>query len=295
MIQILDDGPFDILTFTMTIRRFVVALCVLETAESLMDVSRRDIATSLLSLPFLTTTASTRYNVGEAFALDPPEYNDDVAHGFQYSNEWTGTRLPLLDLETASSASASSLWPMARWPDSVLRRPASAVDERWLGTETLQRAATMLIRTARKHHAVGLAAQQCGVDASMVYLELPRSLSFAQKPKDGVVWINPVIVRRSPETEMKVWTEFCLVLPPNFRATVVRDAWVDVAYHSVEGGARRVIRLHGETARAAQHELDHDRGILTLDHIGLEEMENDVMRSIERDGHEDRQRMAFSR
>ncbi|KAI2506048.1 Removes the formyl group from the N-terminal Met of newly synthesized protein [Fragilaria crotonensis] len=281
----------------MTIRRVLVALWMLQTTECLMTVSRRDIATSFLSLPFLMTTTITRYNVDESAAKDPPDYADDgITHGFQYSTEWTGTRLPLVDLETASlTASTSSSWNMARWPDAVLRRPASPVDERWLGTETLQRAAKMLIRTARKHRAVGLAAQQCGVDASMVYLELPRSLSFSQNPEDGVVWINPVIVRRSPETEMKVWTEFCLVLPPNFRATVVRDAWVDVEYHSVDGGARHVTRLHGELARAAQHELDHDRGILTLDHIDLEEMENDAMRTIERDGHEDRQRLAFSR
>lgn len=281
----------------MTIRRFLVALWMLQTTECLMTVSRRDIATSFLSLPFLMTTTSTRYNVDKCAAKDPPDHDDDdITHGFEYSAEWTGTRLPLVDLETASlTASTSSSWNMARWPDAVLRHPASPVDEGWLGTATLQRAAKTLIRTARKHRAVGLAAQQCGVDASMVYLELPRSLSFAQSPEDGVVWINPVIVRRSPETEMKVWTEFCLVLPPNFRATVVRDAWVDVEYHGIDGGARHVTRLHGELARAAQHELDHDRGILTLDHIDLEEMENDVMRSIERDGHEDRQRLAFSR
>jgi peptide deformylase len=106
--------------------------------------------------------------------------------------------------------------------------------------------------------------------------------------------INPAIVQRSPESEMKVWTETCLVLPPTFRATVLRDARIDVEYYDVNG-VWHSERLRGELARAAQHELDHDRGILTLDHIDLDEMENDVMRSIERPGHDVRQQLAFAR
>ena len=41
--------------------------------------------------------------------------------------------------------------------------------------------------------------------------------------------------------------------------------------------------------------LDHDRGILVLDHIGLEEMENDVMRDIEAEGHNSRMLLAYAR
>ena len=335
---------FRFLVLTMTIGRFLVLLvlgALLQPIESLSVMSRRDMATNCISLPFLlattTTTTTTLHTVDEttpattAAATTTDILYDDITHGFQYSPEWTGTRLPLLDLETASSM---SIWTMGRWPDVILRRPASAVvvvdnepqqqqqqqqqqqdDLRWLSSRssmhTLERAAQALARTARHHHAVGLAAQQCGVDASMVYLELPlqqhssfmvprRQVTNQQQyggdDGGGVVWINPVIVKRSPETEMRVWTESCLVLPPTFRATVLRDAWVDVAYQTVEGGTtRRVVRLHGELARAAQHELDHDRGILTLDHVDLEEMENDVMRSIERDGHDYRQRLAYSR
>jgi peptide deformylase len=294
----------------MMIGRFVIVLWILEFSESLSVVSRRDIATSFLSLslPFFWTSTTKQQHVDSAADADADTTNalakdeTDIVHdGFQYSPEWTGTRLPVMTLETASHLST---WTMGRWPDAVLRRPASPVDYEQLQflqgtstTDTLQRAANALTRTARQHHAVGLAAQQCGVDASMVYLKLP-ALSTRMVPQNnhGVVLINPVIVRRSPEAECKVWTETCLVLPPTFRATVLRDAWVDVAYQTVEDGSqRRVVRLYGETARAAQHELDHDRGILTLDHVDLEEMENDVMRSIERDGHDDRQRLAYSR
>jgi hypothetical protein len=41
--------------------------------------------------------------------------------------------------------------------------------------------------------------------------------------------------------------------------------------------------------------IDHDRGILVLDHIDLEEMEGDIMREIEMEGHESRMLLAYSR
>lgn len=40
---------------------------------------------------------------------------------------------------------------------------------------------------------------------------------------------------------------------------------------------------------------DHDRGVLTLDHISLDEMESDAMRDIEVGGHESRMLLAYSR
>jgi peptide deformylase len=108
------------------------------------------------------------------------------------------------------------------------------------------------------------------------------------------VLINPRIVQRSPETEMRAWEETCLVLPPKFVATVLRDAWINVQYYTMDGKLQ-TMRLEGQAARCLQHELDHDRGILTLDHIGLEEMENDSMRQIEAPGHDARQLVAYAR
>ena len=81
---------------------------------------------------------------------------------------------------------------------------------------------------------------------------------------------------------MLVWTEGCLVLPPEFRATLLRDAEVTIEYESLElddddgddniMGLTKQIRLRGELARCAQHEMDHDRGILIVDHVSLEEL-----------------------
>ena len=198
-----------------------------------------------------------------------------------YSATWTGTVLQLLDVETAGQQSA---WIMGRWPDPILRRPAEGVEERWFGTQTLKRVTELLSETARVNNAVGLAAQQCGVNARVVILEKPKQ----------IIMVNPHIVGRSEERNMKVWQECCLVLPPTFTATVLRDTWVEIEYWNWKGH-NCFVRLKEEAARAAEHELDHDRGILILDHVGLEEMETDAMRSIEWEGHSERMTLAYSR
>ena len=70
---------------------------------------------------------------------------------------------------------------------------------------------------------------------------------------------------------MIVWTEQCLVLPPEFRATLLRDAEVTVEFESLDGITKH-IKLKGEYARCVQHEMDHDRGVLIVDHVSLDEL-----------------------
>jgi peptide deformylase len=157
------------------------------------------------------------------------------------SKPWTATHLHSLSLEEAAQ---NPVWEMGRWPDPILRRSASPVSESFLASPTLKQVCQTLQRVARQEEAVGLAAQQCGIDARVVYLDHPRPLWM----------INPRIVNRSPEESMKVWEEACLVLPPSFKATVLRDAWIDVQYWTPEGTLQRT-RFQGEPARCIQHEM----------------------------------------
>jgi peptide deformylase len=253
--------------------------------DALSVVTRRQMAVKS-SVPFFALLLEGG-QVDSASAAVPTQSEE----GFRYASDWTGTSLTWMDIETASQ----SAWTMGRWPDPTLRRVARPVEPQWFGTRALQQVATLLEQTAVENEAVGLAAQQCGVDARMVFLDTSSTSRRKSKGSTSLIMVNPNIVERSSETDMRVWNEFCLVLPPAFRATVLRDAWIVVEFQDVATGAMRSMKLQGETARAAQHELDHDRGILTLDHIGFEEMETDVMRSIEREGHEERQQLAFSR
>ena len=235
--------------------------------------------------------------------------DSQVKHPFTYSPEWTGTHLPLLDFPTAVEdaeliaptidGTPQYRWAMGRWPDPILRRSADPVDPSYFDSDILRRACEILRNTAVAEGAVGLAAQQCGVNARIVYLEVPRHGSNSY-----MILINPQIQDRSPEIDMIAWRENCLVLPPTFQATVLRDAWVDVSYYGMEKmkrrptntvTSRRIVRFYGPLARAVQHEMDHDRGILVTDHVSLEELESDLMRSIEQRGHDQRMQVAYSR
>ena len=310
--------------------------------------TRREIFRSLLgtTIGAISTTATIITPISSSSAATIIS-ND---HPYVYSNTWTGTNLKIQSLNDAvqkvttsnsnsddtNNASSYNYWTMGKWPDQILRRPANPVDPKmWLlGSSSstnnqeqqqqrliLQKAATILRNTARREGAVGLAAQQCGVDAKMVYLSSSSGTTDTGNNNNELVFINPRIVNRSIETNMNVWTEECLVLPPTFRATVLRDDWIDIEYDfSYEfrrssstitgeivviptqgrGGTSSSLmpmkrRFFGEQSRCLQHELDHDRGILITDHVGLEELENDVMRQIETNGHTQRMELAYSR
>ncbi|KAL3930664.1 MAG: hypothetical protein SGBAC_011667 [Bacillariaceae sp.] len=229
---------------------------------------------------------------------------EDALLDSSHSITWQGTSLEILSLEKAANLALkddeSSCFPMGRWPDPILRRPASPVNFSSAAEQTSIRAiAYALRRTARTSGAVGLAAQQCAVDVRMIFLDDPKILDSKSRGLDqinagGTFLLNPRIVARSSEVDMQVWNEECLVLPPTFRATVLRDAFVSVEHETLHGETK-TIELDGELARCLQHELDHDRGILITDHVGLNELESEEMRRVEREGHDRRQALAYSR
>ena len=226
----------------------------------------------------------------------------------EYTNKllpnWQGTslaRLSLSDTYKLLTKASSKQFNMGRWPDPILRIPSSnipiSIFQNKKQLEELYLVATALRNTAREEGAVGLAAQQCGIDASLIFIDNVNS-------DKGIFLVNPRIIKRSPESEMLVWTEECLVLPPQFRATLLRDFEVIVEYESLElesCGVTKQITLNGELARCCQHEMDHDRGVLITDHVPLDELlaidGNNFMAEIEDcDGlHSERMKDAYSR
>jgi peptide deformylase len=126
------------------------------------------------------------------------------------------------------------------------------------------------------------------LDGNSITIIRGEGKSSRNKNQDGIFLVNPRIIKRSPESEMLVWTEECLVLPPEFRATLLRDASVTIEYEALgadDCGITKQITLNGELARCAQHEMDHDRGVLIVDHVSLAELlsinDDDFMASIE--------------
>ncbi|EED88398.1 predicted protein [Thalassiosira pseudonana CCMP1335] len=352
-----------------------------------VDIQRRRMFSMIICTSILPMYQVNARDVDQA----NPSYTSENLPGISsiydeklrnYSNphlpNWKGTALTRLSLSDAASqitnqmnmqTNTSPTLPMGRWPDPILRHSSSPVSSCVFNNDhqlkQLQLVARALRNTARKEGAVGLAAQQCGVDGSLVFIDgikkTHRSINqqlemsfgelldgafgqrswrnskkevsgegaydddiFAinklsltkQQPQreaeGGVFLVNPRIVHRSTESEMLVWTEECLVLPPVFRATLVRDAEVTIEYESLETldesspgdslcGVTKQITLKGELARCAQHEMDHDRGVLIVDHVGLNELlsiaGDSFMADIENsDGlHEERIERAFSR
>ena len=80
---------------------------------------------------------------------------------------------------------------------------------------------------------------------------------------------------------MAVWNEKFLVLHPIIITTVLCNAVVTVRYETLRG-TTETATLEGEAARVAQHEMDYNRGILLIDYFGLDELETEEMRRIER-------------
>lgn len=184
----------------------------------------------------------------------------DPAHAIGTPSAWSGTQLPLVSIEQALEAMSrrrATTFEFARYPDPVLRIVAKPVVR--FGRQLAQFADSLAV-TARAEGAVGLAANQVGVDARIIVLDpsiVPEGMSS--------VLVNPVIVDRSSEEDMTFWREICLVLPPDVRVTLMRDRTVTAKSQDVSG--RSFMRtLDGEAARALQHELDHLNGILIIDH-----------------------------
>lgn len=118
--------------------------------------------------------------------------------------------------------------------------------------DTLREVAGRVRAIGREVGAVGLAATQCGVDAQIVVL-------------GDEIYVNPRIVARSPEEDMRVWRERCLALPADVQVELLRDASITVAARDLRGHLFHR-QFKDELARAMQHEMDHMNGILIIDH-----------------------------
>lgn len=110
-----------------------------------------------------------------------------------------------------------------------------------------------------KHHGIGLAAPQVGVSKRLIVVGLPTHRDEESYPL--VMMINPIILSRSPETDIE--EEGCLSLPGVLqkieRSIVIEAEWYDIS------GRKMKKKIIGFGARVVQHEVDHLDGILISD------------------------------
>jgi peptide deformylase len=140
------------------------------------------------------------------------------------------------------------------YPHPVLNRQAQPVEEI---TEDMRTLAQNMAETMYEKQGIGLAAPQVGHSCCLITVDI----SGPESRTDLNVLINPQIEEQEGETEFE---EGCLSLP-EFKSKIKRSARVTVTGTDLEGRPRR-IEADGLLAICLQHEIDHLRGTLLLDH-----------------------------
>jgi peptide deformylase len=149
-----------------------------------------------------------------------------------------------------------ALREIIKLPDPRLRLVSKPVKE--INAEIRTLVADMF-ETMYAAPGIGLAAIQVGVPQRVVTLDLAKK----DEPKDPQVVINPELLWASEERS--TYEEGCLSIP-EFYEEVERPAQVKVRFTDLEGHVREV-EANALLATCLQHEIDHLKGVLFIDHI----------------------------
>jgi peptide deformylase len=151
---------------------------------------------------------------------------------------------------------AMALQDILKIPDKRLRLVSEPVNRVDAGIRTL---ADDMFETMYAAPGIGLAAIQIGIPRRVVVMDLSKK-DDAQEPQ---VFINPEITWRSEETSTH--EEGCLSIPEYYEE-VERPQRIKVRYLDLDGKAHE-IEADGLFATCLQHEIDHTKGVLFIDHI----------------------------
>ena len=141
-------------------------------------------------------------------------------------------------------------------PDRSLKRISEPVTE--VTDETRAFMADML-ETMYDAPGIGLAAIQVGVPQQIIVMDLAGE---DEEPQPRY-FINPEITWESDD--LATYQEGCLSVP-EYTADVDRPAEVKVKFLD-EQGVEQEIHADGLLATCIQHEMDHLKGILFIDHL----------------------------
>jgi len=152
------------------------------------------------------------------------------------------------------------------YPAEILRQETKSVKEVDVAT-----IAQIMFRIMYEHRGVGLAGPQVGLPYQIFVMNSTGDRE--QKDKEHIL-INPQITSYSERKTTSL--EGCLSIPKLFANverphTVLLEAMID--------GKPTKTQYSGATARIAQHEIDHLRGILFIDRISTEER-NELLKTI---------------
>ena len=147
------------------------------------------------------------------------------------------------------------IYPIVKFGDSVLEKPAAAITE---FNDELRKLADDMFESMYTAHGVGLAAPQIGISKRIAVIDV----TFKEDPDAKIVLVNPEIIHIEGK---QTSSEGCLSLP-EFRENVTRPMKVTARAQNLDG---KTIEVAGEEllARALLHETDHLNGRLFISHI----------------------------
>lgn len=136
--------------------------------------------------------------------------------------------------------------------DEILRKKCATVA---VFDRKLEDLTDAMIISMQEGNGIGLAGPQVGVEKRLFVCQVQE-----QSP---MVFINPELIGTSEE--LIPFEEGCLSIPGIY-SDVIRPAWVKVQAWNLKGKPFS-IEADGILARVIQHEMDHLKGILFIDHL----------------------------
>lgn len=184
------------------------------------------------------------------------------------------------------------------YPNPVLREVSAPVTE--FGPE-LRKLAEDMLETMYDANGIGLAAIQVGEPIQMLVIDTrPRDpensryededmTELESKVKQPLILINPEIVNGKGKT---TFDEGCLSLP-SFFETVERFESVEIRARDLDGKEFK-FTVDGLLAIVVQHEMDHLKGTLFIDHISFTKS-NKIKNQIKKSGYPTKEEMEAER
>jgi|TARA_B100002003_G_C14020633_1_gene492183 peptide deformylase len=149
-----------------------------------------------------------------------------------------------------------AILPIITAPDRRLKvksKPVETVDDK------VRQILDDMLETMYQAPGIGLSAVQIGVPKCLITIDV----SPVEEENAPLYLINPEIVEFSEELE--TYNEGCLSLPEQF-ADLERPGTITLQYLDYFGEIRQ-LRAEGLLSRCIQHEMDHLKGRLFVDHL----------------------------
>ena len=153
-----------------------------------------------------------------------------------------------------------SILPIVTYDDPILRQKTNEVDEL---TDHIKTLITDMFETMYNSDGVGLAAPQIGSSLSIFVIDADSAIEEGGITPGPLAFINPEIINKKGEKIQA--DEGCLSIP-NITDKVTRPDSIVIKYLD-QNFNQREEEYTGWVSRVIQHEYDHLRGVLFIDHL----------------------------